>query len=193
MPVLLYRLYPPRHPPLRHGRAELCTLPHHSPYSGRGCKGIPASHRPQLYPAQVGVRSGPEPLRLQNGGRHPGGGTARRQHRPAERYGPHLLALRTRRPACALPDVYRRRRDHRSQQARTLAYRRTITHKNTRKHLRVFFGITDMRPSRTRAFSSRGLPAALRLLRHSRGRGSSGPLHFPAGPAPWPAHPGRRS
>ena len=119
-------------------RAELCTLPHHSPYSGRGRKGIPAAHRPQLYPAQVGVRSGPEPLRLQDGGRHPGGGTARRQHRPAERYGPHLLALRARRPACALPDVYRRRRDHRSQQARTLAYRRTIT-QNTRKHLRVFF------------------------------------------------------
>lgn len=72
-----------RHPPLRHGRAELCTLPHHSPYSGRGRKGIPAAHRPQLYPAQVGVRSGPEPLRLQDGGRHPGGGRAVQGQRPA--------------------------------------------------------------------------------------------------------------
>ena len=77
------QLYPPRHPPLRHGRAELCTLPHHSPCSGRGRKGVPASHRPQLYPAQVGVRSGPEPLRLQDRGRHPGGGRAVQGQRSA--------------------------------------------------------------------------------------------------------------
>ena len=70
-------------PPLCHGRAELCALPHHSPYSGRGRKEIPASHRPQLYPAQVGVRSGPEPLRLQDRGRHPGGGRAVQGQRSA--------------------------------------------------------------------------------------------------------------
>ena len=64
--------------------------------------------------------------------------TACRQHRPAERYGPHLLALRARRPACALPDVYRRRRDHRSQQARTLAHRRTITQKHPEASPGVF-------------------------------------------------------
>ena len=74
-----------RHDTLRFATAEpnyalyLIT----APYSGRGRKGIPAAHRPQLYPAQVGVRSGPEPLRLQDGGRHPGGGRAVQGQRPA--------------------------------------------------------------------------------------------------------------
>ena len=75
---------------------------------------------------------------LHPSGPHRTGGTARCQHRPAGRYGPHLLALRARRPACALPDVYRRRRDHRSQPARTLAHRRTITQKHPEASPGVF-------------------------------------------------------
>ena len=74
-----------RHDTLRFATAEpnyalyLIT----APCRGRGRKEIPAAHRPQLYPAQVGVRSGPEPLRLQDRGRHPGGGRAVQGQRPA--------------------------------------------------------------------------------------------------------------
>ena len=71
-----------------------------------------------------------QPLQRQRSQRSSGISSAPAISRPAGRYGPHLLALRARRPACALPDVYRRRRDHRSQQARTLAHRRTITQKH---------------------------------------------------------------
>ena len=87
--ALRYRLHRIRHPALFYRRAGLRALHHHRRRPERYQSPVPAAHRPQLYPAQVGLWSGTEPLWLQDRRGRAGGGPPVQRERSAAGYDLH--------------------------------------------------------------------------------------------------------